>query len=443
MNSQNGMATLLVTAMLLIVSLLFSLASYKNVFYQIKRTQNEVLARQAHWQAEGGVECAFAEMHISNNMPNDPAYTNTCTNNLVDTDVRFSFPSSDQIKIVSEASSDAMAKSTVTKIAQFGGGINSTIKVNASALELTGSQHFIPNPTEMVISADNFACQSVVTSGIVSYVSSATGMDEYFLTTDSTVGHYGGRQGGPVSFTCDSRYRSNLFDTTKIPAGFVVGDLVKGLDIIENTTVDVFQDIFGVDHAEWQTVRSEIAQDLKGDIVSSNIINGKGGDAVTAQGWITECSKLVEASFLAGNKKIWVDGSCALDTAIFGGVVSDNSIMLVIHDGFVEFNAVGAFNGLLYQYVSKALNAKSIWEDRVDNITLYSRAFNKSDIDPDFLNVSFFVNGETYFDGAIGIDAPERTVRINGSITPSYNADKSDEFVNRKLTWLEGSWHDF
>lgn len=54
MNSQKGMATLLVTSMLLVVSLLFSLASYKNVFYQIKRTQNEVLVRKAHWLAEGG-----------------------------------------------------------------------------------------------------------------------------------------------------------------------------------------------------------------------------------------------------------------------------------------------------------------------------------------------------------------------------------------------------
>ncbi|PSV44897.1 hypothetical protein [Photobacterium indicum] len=442
MKSQKGMATLLVTAMLLVVSLLFSLASYKNAFYQIKRTQNEVLARQAHWRAEGGLECAFSEMNASSNLPNDPAYMNTCSNNLVDTDIRFSFPSSNQIRIVSEASSGIVAKSTVTKTAKFGGGINSTIKMNASVLELTGSQHFVPNPTETFISADNFACQSVVTSGVVSYISSASGTDEHFLTTDSTVSHHGGGPGGAITFTCDSRYRSNLFDTTNIPTGFVVSDLVKGLDIIENTTVDVFQDIFGVDHAEWKTVRSEIAQDSKGDIISPSIVNGKGGDAVTAQGWITECSKLVEASFLAGNKKIWVDGSCALGANIFGGVVSDKSIMLVIHDGFVEFNASGAFNGLLYQYASIALNAKSIWEDRVDNITFPVRAFNKSDIDPNFLNVSFFVNGSTYIDGAIGIDAPDRTVRINGSIIPSYNAGKSGEFINGKLTWLEGSWYD-
>lgn len=59
-HQQSGMTTLLITSMLLIVALLFSLASYKNLFYQIKRTQNEVLARQAHWAAEGGLECGYS-----------------------------------------------------------------------------------------------------------------------------------------------------------------------------------------------------------------------------------------------------------------------------------------------------------------------------------------------------------------------------------------------
>ena len=58
MKSQQGIATLMITSLLLVVALLFSLASYKNLFYQIKRSQNEVLTKQAYWQAEGGLECA-------------------------------------------------------------------------------------------------------------------------------------------------------------------------------------------------------------------------------------------------------------------------------------------------------------------------------------------------------------------------------------------------
>ena len=70
MKRQKGLTTLLVTTMLLVVSLVFSLSSYKNLFYQIKRTQNEVMARKAHWLAEGGLECGFATIFNSPNPQN-------------------------------------------------------------------------------------------------------------------------------------------------------------------------------------------------------------------------------------------------------------------------------------------------------------------------------------------------------------------------------------
>ncbi len=51
---QQGLATLLITSILLSIALVVTLGSYKNLFYQIKRAQNEVKARQEHWLAEGG-----------------------------------------------------------------------------------------------------------------------------------------------------------------------------------------------------------------------------------------------------------------------------------------------------------------------------------------------------------------------------------------------------
>ena len=77
-HQQSGMTTLLITSMLLIVALLFSLASYKNLFYQIKRTQNEVLARQAHWIAEGGLECGFVELKHEKIKPTESAFSQQC-----------------------------------------------------------------------------------------------------------------------------------------------------------------------------------------------------------------------------------------------------------------------------------------------------------------------------------------------------------------------------
>lgn len=52
---QIGATTLLITSILLSITLIATLGSYKNLFYQIKRAQNEVKARQVHW-AKGGIE---------------------------------------------------------------------------------------------------------------------------------------------------------------------------------------------------------------------------------------------------------------------------------------------------------------------------------------------------------------------------------------------------
>lgn len=52
-NKQRGAITLLVSSVILVVTLIFSLGSYKSIFYQIKRAQNEIEARKGHWAAEG------------------------------------------------------------------------------------------------------------------------------------------------------------------------------------------------------------------------------------------------------------------------------------------------------------------------------------------------------------------------------------------------------
>lgn len=58
----SGYTTLLVTSILLLFALITSLASSKGVFFQLKVAQNELKARQEHWKAEGGLECAFAQI---------------------------------------------------------------------------------------------------------------------------------------------------------------------------------------------------------------------------------------------------------------------------------------------------------------------------------------------------------------------------------------------
>ena len=57
---QGGFITLLLVSVLLVGTLIASFGNFKVLFYQIKRAQNEVQARKAHWLAEGGLECTYS-----------------------------------------------------------------------------------------------------------------------------------------------------------------------------------------------------------------------------------------------------------------------------------------------------------------------------------------------------------------------------------------------
>lgn len=68
-SNQSGYVALLVTSILLLLALIVVLASSKGIFFQIKVAQNELRARQAHWKAEGGLECAFSKAKLEKQIP--------------------------------------------------------------------------------------------------------------------------------------------------------------------------------------------------------------------------------------------------------------------------------------------------------------------------------------------------------------------------------------
>ena len=68
-NLQKGVTTLAVTSILLMVALTVTLGSQKSLFYQIKRSQNEIKSRQNHWLAEGAIECGYAQFRAENKVP--------------------------------------------------------------------------------------------------------------------------------------------------------------------------------------------------------------------------------------------------------------------------------------------------------------------------------------------------------------------------------------
>ncbi|MDO6704686.1 hypothetical protein [Photobacterium sp. 1_MG-2023] len=63
LKNQYGVATLLMTGLVLAVAMMFVMSRYSTTLYQVKRAQNTVLSRQAHWLAEGGLACGFEWLH--------------------------------------------------------------------------------------------------------------------------------------------------------------------------------------------------------------------------------------------------------------------------------------------------------------------------------------------------------------------------------------------
>ncbi len=69
MSGQQGAITLLMTSMLLVMTLALSVTGYRQIYFQIKRSQNELISRQAFWIAEGGLECLYAQLQDAHSVP--------------------------------------------------------------------------------------------------------------------------------------------------------------------------------------------------------------------------------------------------------------------------------------------------------------------------------------------------------------------------------------
>lgn len=63
MRNQKGVVVLMTTHVLIIVALLISLTFSKMAFFQVKRVHNDIEKRTKYWLAEGGKECAFAQVN--------------------------------------------------------------------------------------------------------------------------------------------------------------------------------------------------------------------------------------------------------------------------------------------------------------------------------------------------------------------------------------------
>ncbi|MGF1699593.1 hypothetical protein L4D09_04655 [Photobacterium makurazakiensis] len=429
MSKQKGFTTLLVTAMLLIAALLFSLASYKSVFYQIKRAQNEVMDRKAHWLAEGGVECAFAEVKASGLMPNDPTFPNTCTTEIADTSIDFTFMSTNQFSIEASASPDSIAKANVTKSAELSSsGKSGAIQTGSNMYAHSSLNFYYPDP-------------GVWTEGGWQCV--ALRYRNEYLPNASVVNS--GLSDKPKGKDC-------------LPDYMTVGTGVAALenDFVHDPNLSPFENFFGVSDADHNDVKNK-----KFDVVITEKASPSGSLEYSG---ITNCGKAIKEALSNGHESVWVEGHCELSGDDYVDVVKASNesggIMILIHDGmFSLYPQVVTVNGSNLNYQGMIFHYNYDYEFNFDGWA-GSEAHKQLTHIPSVFGenvhlASFYLHGALNLNGGLILDAKHydstskkyisQNALLNDSLAMTYNDSYFSKFSSNQnqVRWIKGSWHDF
>lgn len=420
-HQQSGMTTLLITSMLLIVALLFSLASYKNLFYQIKRTQNEVLARQAHWAAEGGLECGYSKIKQETNLSNitKPDYfSSSCDNSKLT--VSSKNIDTGQYELLAESNINLAVKN-IKKIIVAGSNRSSGAMKAASDLILDfsgGISKIYPDPGTK--GKSGYECVLLRYAGKVEIRGLLTNEGLHWIFPPSTDFHLGLPHSYLSYPNCNSNYKSKVKDSaitaTSRPVDF-------GEDYVKDTTFDPFYDTFNVKRSDWK----------KGVRDKSTVISGS-----------TNCSKDIAGSISADSDRIWVEGDCDLganvsliQTAITKAGIA--GIVLVVQDGILSVNGAFTLDALVYHFKtpdSSFVPTEAKWEP----------LSAKGELLPEEKSyVAYFQNGAFQPRGGYVLDAPGLTAKFRGSLDFNFNSDVFKDALDdlKEVKWQQGSWHDF
>ena len=393
-HQQSGMTTLLITSMLLIVALLFSLASYKNLFYQIKRTQNEVLARQAHWIAEGGLECGFAQIQKAGNISD--AILTDCNDGQALT------LSPDDGKSVLTSETDNKYKK-IAKTIVAGGAKSSGVIKSSADLYFNGDYN---------ISPDYNLVNGKYNCNIIRYLRNI-----YIHQAYSKIGN-----------------ANNPHDTNQCEIAYKTTRALKRIDfksdIYKDLKLDVFKETFGTNRKNWKEVKEK--NFLDGDKLIGTCL-----DKITSEG--------------AKKKRyIWITGDCVIEGNI--DEKDNDGVFVLIHNGKLHIKGTGNYNGIFYHFIDDSYINKVNWTGTTLDVKAYTGIYKASDNDePIISDENFNKMTITYLEGSLKpsggfiFDAPNHLVYLRAAIDLTFEDELIDDLLSkfRKPRWQQGSWHDF
>ncbi|MHA6609946.1 hypothetical protein [Photobacterium damselae] len=420
---QQGMSTLLITSMLLVVALIFSLASYKNLFYQIKRTQNEVLARQAHWAAEGGLECGFTLL----NMTQDIALAKILLPDKCESPIgleQIKIEDSHPIKTLTSTFSERDVTKVIAKQFTFGGKGFSGVLKSSSDIYFKGSFILSPDPGTPDISP---LWQCVVFRFKTKF------MVEGHIVNQGLIERYPPYADFPTGQRCNAGTGYQSIVTTGLWNG---ANIIPHKDFVYDSDYEPFFDTFYTPRENWKEIknRSEFKK-----IYGNNIdVNGQ------TLKLVNNCEAKIAQAIDDNYDLIWVDGSCELnnldsiDTAI-----SNNrdikGVILVVQDGIFSVDGVHKFPGMIYHFNINFQPHPNFWSIMSSHKSLSIPS------SLDLSKVSYYQVGAFMPVGGYVLDAPGQIAAFSASMNFLFNRDLIEKPLDKlkKFSWLQGSWHDF
>ena len=410
---QQGAATLLVAALLLVTALVITLASYKSVFFQAKRVQNEIEARKNQWALEGGLECVYTKAYIDRDiskLTTNPVSTisylkNDCIDGFKTTSIKVTDLGGKKLLIESQVN-NGTSTAKVAKVLDMSSSRSSGAIKTTADLFINGSTVFSPpdpgNETQL-----GWECMGIRYKNIIDFTSTSS-IDNYSFATQPSTNF-------SSSKNCLSTYTT-----------ISISDLKS--DIQQDPNLEPFKELFGIEPMNWEQVRDDPNLDFQ-------IINNPG----------VNCDEELANIISPTTTRIWIEGSCELYDSI-GSVTTateqTDGVLLFVHNGILSIYGSGHFKGALFQHNKNFPILTTAWDgfankpfSNVGSFFSYASSLG---------GVAYTQNGSFVFSGGQVLDMDGQIAFFYNGLNFQYNSDVLDSiFGVTPPRWLKGSWNDF
>ena len=424
MRYQKGAVGLLFTGLILIAALTLSLASYKSTYFQSKRVQNEIAARQSLWAGEGAIECAYtkAQKDRSRAELTDTDYLKTdCQQPL----------SLSAIQVVSLGSKkyslqplDERNQPIVQKVMDFSNGRL------AGAIQSTGdlfmqAATLVSPPDPGTETDEGWECVAIRYKSEISI-------------GGSLVNH-----GVQINEKPYEDFDSNGKNCLESKGG---GNK-KEDGLVLDTELKPFEAMFEVSKDNWLQVRDNPKYHFATLVGNSSV-------AGSTSSRVTDCGQKIKELIELGDTHIWVEGSCEISGASLSSMAqatqSTEGVLLLVHNGVFSLQGSGNFKGVLFQLNDGFQPTSSDWSGLDGEPFLSNPGFNNQvkkafgDDYPDANTAAYFQRGSFNFTGGQFLDVDDQLVMFHNSLKFSYNQDVIDSVLGTTPPrWVKGSWRDF